>query len=239
MIDNPVPCVSWKSSTGWNPARYGDRVTEKVPDTFSTFSATTSRKAMDGPTDPTPRGDGAPALLRQTGKSDFGTFPRGGAAGGPRIAKPASHTSECFIVITLGTNVISALMLSRPDEAVVKWLDRQPGESIWTTSSTVFELRYGIAVMAKGRKRRTIESALDLMLSEDLEGHALDFDEPAAEHAAAIVAQLRAGGRPVEIRDTMIAGIAAARNGAVATRNTRHFADTRVTLMNPWASDRN
>jgi predicted nucleic acid-binding protein len=32
----------------------------------------------------------------------------------------------------------------------------------------------------------------------------------------------------------MIAGIAIARNAAVATRNTRHFADLPVPVLDPW-----
>jgi predicted nucleic acid-binding protein len=43
-------------------------------------------------------------------------------------------------------------------------------------------------------------------------------------------------GRPGELRDTMIAGIALAQHAALATRNTANFDDVPVTLINPWAS---
>jgi hypothetical protein len=33
----------------------------------------------------------------------------------------------------------------------------------------------------------------------------------------------------------MIAGIAIARRATLATRNTRHFADLPVSVVNPWA----
>jgi Domain of unknown function (DUF5615) len=42
-------------------------------------------------------------------------------------------------------------------------------------------------------------------------------------------------GRPVDMRDTQIAGIALARHAAVATRNVRHFGDLEVPVINPWA----
>ena len=41
-------------------------------------------------------------------------------------------------------------------------------------------------------------------------------------------------GRPVDIRDTFIAGIALAHRASIATRNTRHFDDLPVSVLNPW-----
>jgi toxin FitB len=41
-------------------------------------------------------------------------------------------------------------------------------------------------------------------------------------------------GRTVELRDTMIAGIALAQRATLATRNVRHFDDLRVPVVNPW-----
>jgi hypothetical protein len=37
------------------------------------------------------------------------------------------------------------------------------------------------------------------------------------------------------MRDTFIAGIALARRATLATRNTRHFDDLSVPVVNPWA----
>jgi len=45
----------------------------------------------------------------------------------------------------------------------------------------------------------------------------------------------RQAGRPVELRDTMIAGIAIARHATLATRNMRHFADLPIAVVDPWA----
>ena len=136
-------------------------------------------------------------------------------------------------MIILDTNVVSALMQSRPDRRVVEWLDSQPSESIWTTSVTVFEVRFGLAVMPRGRKRNRLETLFEAMVDEDLDGRVLAFDDVAAAESAAIAASLRTLGRPAEIRDTMIAGIALARRAVLATRNTRHFVDAGVALVDP------
>ena len=69
-------------------------------------------------------------------------------------------------MILLDTNVLSALMRDPPDPAVVVWLDRQGADEIWTTSVTVFEIRFGLARLAEGRKRTTLQAAFDGLLRE-------------------------------------------------------------------------
>jgi predicted nucleic acid-binding protein len=138
-------------------------------------------------------------------------------------------------VILLDTNVISALMQEEVDPVVVRWLDAQPAESIWTTSVTVFEVRFGLELLASGRRRRLLEEAFSKALEEDFEGRVVPFDEAAAQSAARIAADRRRAGRTVEIRDVQIAGIAAARKAAIATRNVRHFEGLGPELINPWS----
>ena len=77
-------------------------------------------------------------------------------------------------MIVLDTNVVSALMLARPDAVVAAWLDEQPAESIWITSVTTFEVRLGLARLAAGRKRRALETAFDQMVRHQF---TLIFDE--------------------------------------------------------------
>jgi len=137
-------------------------------------------------------------------------------------------------VIILDTNVLSALMRSTPDLAVVAWLDRQAPASLWTTSITVFEARFGIALLTPGRRRRSLERSFALLLDQDLENRVLDFDVAAATAAAALAAARQRAGRPADMRDTQIAGIAMARRATLATRNIRHFTDLTVPVIDPW-----
>ena len=137
-------------------------------------------------------------------------------------------------MIILDTNVLSALMRTAPEPAVVRWLDRQPVESIWITSITLFETRLGLALMPRGRRRQTLEAAVEQLLQEDLENRVLDFDAAAATAAAELAATRQRAGRPVDVRDTQIAGIALARRATLATRNLRHFQDSGLALIDPW-----
>lgn len=135
----------------------------------------------------------------------------------------------------LDTNVLSALMQTRPDPVVIAWLDSQPSESIWTTAITVFEIRFGLELLPAGRRRKALEAAFDAMLRDDLNGRVAAFDPAAAEEAAKLAARRQRAGRPVDLRDTQIAGIALARRAALATRNVRHFDGLTVAVVSPWA----
>lgn len=126
-------------------------------------------------------------------------------------------------------------MQREADPLVVAWLDSQPAESIWTTSITVFEVRFGLELLASGRRRRLLEEAFNKALEEDFEGRVVPFDESAAQAAARIAAERRRVGRSVEIRDVQIAGIAVARKAAIATRNMRHFEGLGPELIDPWS----
>jgi predicted nucleic acid-binding protein len=92
-----------------------------------------------------------------------------------------------------------------------------------------------LEILASGRRRRLLEEAFAGALADDLEGRILPFDDGAAEAAATIAAARRRAGRSIEIRDVQIAGIAAARRAAIATRNLRHFEGLGLTLIDPWS----
>ena len=138
-------------------------------------------------------------------------------------------------MIVLDTNVLSALMRRDADEAVVSWLDLQPSESVWTTSVTVFEIRFGLELLASRRRKRQLEDAFSRAVDEDFQGRILPFDHEAALEAASRAAERRAAGRSVDFRDIEIAGIVSARRATLATRNTRHFQDLRIEVVDPWA----
>ena len=82
--------------------------------------------------------------------------------------------------------------------------------------------------------KRALEAAFARVLDEDLENRVLDFDAGAATSAAALAAVRHRAGRPADLRDTQIAGIALTRRATLATRNVRHFAD--VPVVNPWTT---
>lgn len=139
-------------------------------------------------------------------------------------------------MIILDTNVISAVMRRDAEPVVVAWLDHQPPESLWITTITVFEVRFGLELLADGRRRQRLGEAFGRGLEEDFENRILPFDQRAAEEAAVLAARRRSAGQPVEFRDTQVAGIATARRATLATRNTRHYRDLSIAVVDPWTA---
>jgi len=127
-------------------------------------------------------------------------------------------------------------MTNQPEAAVAGWLDRNAPESVWTTSVTIFELRFGIERLPASRKRRDLEDQFGRVIHDDLQDRVLALDEAAAGEAAILSALGHSRGQPIETRDAMIAGIALSRHAELATRNVRHFRNLGLPVVDPWAA---
>lgn len=136
-------------------------------------------------------------------------------------------------MIVLDTNVLSALMRQTPDKNVIVWLDKQPRTSVWTTSVTILEVRFGLQVMPLGKRRSLLIREFETVLDK-IGYRVAPFDAAAAQQAGDLMASRQKKGRPGDLRDTMIAGIVLARHATLATRNITHFEDLSVPVINPW-----
>jgi toxin FitB len=137
-------------------------------------------------------------------------------------------------MIILDTDVVSSLMRLQPELPVARWLDKQPGASVWVTSVTLMEIRYGLHTMPKGVRQEKLSIAFERLLDEMIERRIAPFDVEAAQQAAILMSIRKAKGRPGDVKDTMIAGIAVSTHATLATRNLKHFEDLPVTVINPW-----
>lgn len=140
-------------------------------------------------------------------------------------------------MIVLDTNVVSEFMRTRPDETVVKWLESQPSDEIWTTTITVYEVQHGLNVMPDGKRKRGLIHQFELALQFDFANRILDFDSAAAVAAAEISAGYKKQGQGADVRDMQIAGIVASKSWTLATRNVKDFRLANITVINPWESN--
>ena len=79
-------------------------------------------------------------------------------------------------MIILVTNVLSGLMQQQPDPQVVVWLDGQSAQSIWLNSITLFEIRFGLALLASGHRKKLLQERFEALLQDDLQNRVLLFD---------------------------------------------------------------
>jgi predicted nucleic acid-binding protein len=137
-------------------------------------------------------------------------------------------------VIVLDTNIISELMRTRPADRVRTWADERVASELFTTSIAEAEVRYGIALLPKGKRRDALAGAARVMFSEGLRWRVLPFTSDAAEHYADIAAVRRRSGRPISTLDAQIGAIARAHGATLATRNVSDFEDCGIDLLDPW-----
>ena len=138
--------------------------------------------------------------------------------------------------VLLDTNVVSELIRKAPDPAVEAWAANHALEELFFSAIGEAELRYGAAILPAGRRRVSLVSDIERMLSDAFDGRVLPFDSRAARAYADIAAMRRSAGRRVPPADCQIAAIARSRDMAVATRNVRDFDDIDIEIVNPWTA---
>lgn len=141
-------------------------------------------------------------------------------------------------MILLDTNVLSEPLKSTPDRNVLNWLDGQVMETLFLSTISLAELRFGIDSMPGGARRDLLHSNIEQRVLPLFAGRILSFDEPASKEYASIRARARTNGKAIAVADGYIAGIATAHRLAVATRDASPFLAAGLNVINPWEVDR-
>jgi len=135
----------------------------------------------------------------------------------------------------LDTNILSAVMATRPAPQVAIWMEEQVPDLLFTAAVCQAEILSGITVLPEGRRRDALEMAALAMFREDFAGRILPFDTDAAVIYSKLFAQRRSAGSPAAIADLMIASIARAHGASVVTRDAGDFEGCGLVLINPWS----
>lgn len=138
------------------------------------------------------------------------------------------------MTFVVDTNVVSELMRDLPDPNVLRWFNSRDESDLLLTAVVEAELRIGIAILPKGRRRDELESALEETIDIDFGGRVTHFDSNAARAYGDIGARRRAAGMPITEMDCQIAAIAKSKRAAVATRDVNDFQNCGIEVFNPW-----
>jgi toxin FitB len=136
--------------------------------------------------------------------------------------------------IVLDTNVLSELLRSTPNAAVLAWVAAQPAESLYVSAVTQAEMLLGARLLPAGRRRQTLQTALQAMFEEDFSRRILAFDSAAVPAYVEVVIARRQAGRPISQFDAQIAAIAIHHRSRLATRNVADFEGCNLALVDPW-----
>ncbi len=137
-------------------------------------------------------------------------------------------------MIVADTNVLSELMRPQPEPRVIVWL-RKNATLLALPTVAIGELRYGVERLPRGRRKTSLEDALDALVNR-FAGALINYDVLAANACGEILAVAEAAGRPMSLADAQIAACARVTRASLATRNVDDFATTKLDLINPWST---
>ncbi|QEA13707.1 PIN domain-containing protein [Comamonas flocculans] len=136
------------------------------------------------------------------------------------------------MVWLLDTCVVFESFKSLPEPVVRQWLDAHRGQCLIPAVS-VGEILFGIERMVPSARRSRLQLWFE-QLCHDFEGKILPTDEAVWRTWSRLRVSCQAIGRPQADLDLLIAATAVTHRLPLVTRNTRHFQDTGLTLVNPW-----
>ena len=139
-------------------------------------------------------------------------------------------------MILLDTNVISESLKFAGDARVLAWLDAQLIESLYVSTISLAELRFGIAALPSGKRKDTLHNSLQKRILPLFHGRILPFDEAASETYGVLRDHARAQGKAIATADGYIAATAIHHGLMVATRDTAPFEAAGLKVINPWES---
>lgn len=128
-------------------------------------------------------------------------------------------------------NVLSEPTKSAPHPGVVEWL-RYNEREIAVDPIILGEVRFGILLLPKGKRRARLERWFDAGVQRL---HCLPWEGDTGLRWAELLARLRASGRAMPIKDSFIAATALVHGLVVATRNRTDFEKAGVKVVNPFA----
>jgi hypothetical protein len=135
------------------------------------------------------------------------------------------------MTLLVDANVLSEATRPEPDARVLRWLALHERE-IAVDPIILGEIFYGILLLPGGKRR----ARLTRWFQDGVERiHCLPWDAATGLRWARLLADLRASGRSMPIKDSLIAATALTHGLAVVTRNRRDFASAKVEIVDPFA----
>jgi predicted nucleic acid-binding protein len=134
------------------------------------------------------------------------------------------------VTLLVDANVLNEATKPDPEPRVLEWLARNERE-IAVDPIILGEILFGILLLPKGKRRARLEQ----WFQEGVERiHCLDWEAATGLRWARLLADLRASGRSMPIKDSLVAATALTHGIAVVTRNRRDFANAEVEVVDPF-----
>ena len=127
-------------------------------------------------------------------------------------------------------NVLCEPTKPAPNPKVIDWLDANEQDLV-VDPIVLGEVHFGILALPRGRKRTQLQQWFEAVVQTI---DCLPWDAATGLRWARLLADLRAAGQSMPIKDSLIAATALVHGLTIATRNTRDFKKTRVKVIDPF-----
>lgn len=135
----------------------------------------------------------------------------------------------------LDTCVISELANRRPNDQVIKWLEKQDPETLYLSFITIGEIRKGIAKRGDDARAQELEKWLQEQILDEFSDRILPIAKEVALEWGRICGESERAGRKRPAIDALIAATASVHGMELVTRNVEDMVGMGVPILNPFA----
>jgi toxin FitB len=134
----------------------------------------------------------------------------------------------------LDTNILSELRRPKPEPKVTAFIAAQSLESLYISTVTLAEIRFGIELLSDAARRSELNDWLSRKVRPMFEHRVLEITEDIMFKWRLLVEEGRKTGHTFSQPDLIIAATAQHHGITVATRDTSEFVKARVPVFDPW-----
>jgi predicted nucleic acid-binding protein len=134
----------------------------------------------------------------------------------------------------LDTNILSELRRPRPEAKVAAFVSAQPLESLYVSTVTFAEIRFGIEIVAEANRRAELTDWLTHKVRPMFDRRSLPVSEDVMLKWRLLVEEGRKSGHTYSQPDLIIGATALCHGLTVVTRDTTDYERAGVPVLNPW-----
>jgi predicted nucleic acid-binding protein len=134
----------------------------------------------------------------------------------------------------LDTNVVSELILPKPNAHVVGWMSAQQANTLFLSTMTIGELMRGASRLGDTQRGIRLRRWIYQGIATQFENRILDFDQRSALRWGDMMGTGDRKGSSLPSADAQIASVAIVNRLTVVTRNVKDFERMLDSVVNPF-----
>ncbi len=134
----------------------------------------------------------------------------------------------------LDTNILSELRKPRPEPKVLAFIAAQPLDTLYVSTVTLAEIRFGIETAPETNRRAELHAWLTHSVRPLFDSRVLPVSEDVMVIWRLMVEEGRKTGHTYSQPDLIIAATAVCQGLTIVSRDTSDYQRARVPILNPW-----